>query len=364
MSSKVKKIIFVCLICIIIIIGILHYLTPGHMTLFHDTYRRLSYFPIVIGAILYGLRGGITLALLSCVSFIPHLFMFWAQGPEAYYSEFSEIIFYISAGIVIGFISSRENSLKRKLASSYKRLYKQSRKLVEAEKKLGQSQKLSTLGHVSASLAHEIKNPLASIKGAAEILADEVPAGHVKHEFIEIIKSEISRLNNSVEDVLKYCRGQELTKKTVPEPISDIINMVITLIDSKLKEKQIKIINNYNKETPVFLVDSSAMIQVLLNLFLNAIDAVDKNGQIIIEHSHSAEGYRIDISDNGPGIPENIKKDLFKPFVTFKDGGTGLGLSITKKLLNSFGGEINLAESKSKGAKFIILLPKIKSETS
>ncbi|MCK5098337.1 MAG: ATP-binding protein, partial [Desulfobacteraceae bacterium] len=83
-----------------------------------------------------------------------------------------------------------------------------------------------------------------------------------------------------------------------------------------------------------------------------------------INHFPEKEGYRVDISDNGPGIAENIKKDLFEPFVTFKDGGTGLGLSITKKLLKSFGGDITLAESDSGGARFNIYLPKIKSVTS
>jgi signal transduction histidine kinase len=368
MDSKVKKIVFISLIGLVVIIGILHYVTPGHMILYHDTYRRLSYFPITIGAIIYGLPGGIALAILSCLSFIPHLFMFWAQGPEAYYSELSEVIFYMAAGIVIGLISSRENKLRKKLAASYKRLHKQAIRLVKAEEQLGHSQKLSMLGHVSASLAHEIKNPLASIKGAAEILADEVPKGHVKHEFVEIMKSEISRLNNSVEEVLKYCRGQQVTKKLKLEPINNIINRVLSLVDNEIKKKQITIINNSGNENlsnkvSDFFADSTAVVQVLLNILLNAIDAVGKYGKITINHCHENGGYRIDISDNGPGIAESIKKELFEPFVTFKDGGTGLGLSITRKLLKSFGGNISLAESNAGGASFTIYLPKIKSAT-
>ncbi len=369
MSSKTKKIIFISLIGVIVIIGILHYVTPGYMILYHDTYRRLSYFPIAIGAIIYGLPGGIALAILSCISFIPHLFMFWAQGPEAYYSELSEIIFYVAAGVVIGLISSRENQLRKKLASSYKRLHKQASRLVKAEKQLGHSQQLNMLGHVSASLAHEIRNPLASIKGAAEILADEVPEGHAKHEFIEIMKSEISRLNSSVDDVLKYCRGQQVTDKIKLEPIGNTINRVLSLVGDKINEKQITIINNNenkntDQDTDDFMADNNTMIQVLLNILLNAIDAVDKHGKITINHFHENGGYRIDISDNGPGIAESIKKDLFEPFVTFKDGGTGLGLSITKKLLKSFGGDINIAEPDSGGAKFIIQLPEIKPATT
>ncbi len=98
MKPKYKRIIFLCLLLMTALIGFLHYYTPGYMILYHDTYRRVSYFPITIGAILFGLPGGIVLAICSCLAFIPHLLMFWYQGPEAYYSELSEILFYLSAG--------------------------------------------------------------------------------------------------------------------------------------------------------------------------------------------------------------------------------------------------------------------------
>ncbi len=363
MESKRKRIIFISLISFVIIIGVLHYITPGHMILYHDTYRRITYFPITIGAIVFGLQGGVILALLSCVSYIPHLFMFWAQGPQAYYSELSEIIFYLAAGIVIGLISSQEHKLRQKLSLSYKRLHKQAKKLVAAEKQLGESQSLSMLGHVSASFAHEIKNPLGSIKGVAEILGDEVPQGHPKHEFIKIMKSEISRLNSSVEDVLEYCRGQQVTKQFKPEPVNDTIQKVISLVDSKIKEKKITFQNNYNNKTPDFIADSIVMTQVLLNIILNAIDAVDKYGQITIDHLLENREYKIIISDNGPGVNQEIRDKLFEPFVTFKDGGTGLGLSITKKLLKSYDGDISLDESHTDGARFIIYLPQIDFST-
>ncbi len=363
MKSKRNRVIFISLIGFVIIIGVLHYITPGHMILYHDTYRRITYFPITIGAILFGLPGGVILALLSCMSYIPHLYMFWAQGPQAYYSELSEIIFYLAAGIVIGLISSRENRLRKKLSLSYKRLHKQAKKLVAAEKQLGESQSLSMLGHVSASFAHEIKNPLGSIKGVSEILGDEVPKGHPKHEFIKIMKSEIARLNSSVEDVLEYCRGQQVTKKLKPEPVNKTIQKVTSLVDSKIKEKKITFQNSYNKKTPDFMADSIVMTQVLLNIILNAIDAVDKYGSITIDHLFENRGYKIIISDNGPGVNQEIRDKLFEPFVTFKDGGTGLGLSITKKLLKSFDGDISLDESHKGGARFIIYLPQIDFST-
>ncbi|MBU0465870.1 MAG: HAMP domain-containing histidine kinase [Proteobacteria bacterium] len=364
MKPNTKIVLFILLVIGVAVIGLLHTLTPGHMIFYHDTYRRLSYFPIAIGAILYGVWGGICLAVLSCLAFVPHLFMFWASGPEAYYSELSEILFYLAAGVVIGLISSRENKLREKyktlsekLAGSYKRLHEQASQLVEAEKQLGQSQKLSLLGHVSASLAHEIKNPLAAIKGAAEILADEVPEGHPKYEFIEIMRSEISRLNNSVEDVLKYCRGQQNRDKGRQESIEKIINRVVLLLEAGLKEKSIQVSIQSGPVNNGFMTDETAMIQVLMNIIINAIDAVEKNGRIIIEFDKHEQGYFIRISDDGPGIDEDLAKEVFQSFVTFKEDGTGLGLSISKKIVESLGGKIVIGESTLGGAAFTIYLP-------
>ncbi|MCK4767243.1 MAG: HAMP domain-containing histidine kinase [Desulfobacula sp.] len=364
MKPNMKHLLFFLLLVFVVVIGVLHTLTPGHMIFYHDTYRRLCYFPIAIGAILYGLRGGICLAVLSCMAFVPHLYMFWARGPEAYYSELSEILFYLAAGVVIGLISSRENKLKEKyknlsekLAGSYKRLHDQASQLVEAEKQLGESQKLSLLGHVSASLAHEIKNPLASIKGAAEILADEVPENHPKHEFIEIMRSEISRLNHSVEDVLKYCRGQQQHDKVRKEPVGKIINQVVLLLEAGLEEKSIRVSIQTEPEEKEFVTDEAAMIQVLMNIMINAVDAVEKNGRIIIELGKYERGCLIRISDDGPGIDEGLFEKVFQSFVTFKEEGTGLGLSISKRIVESLGGKIFIEESTLGGAAFSIFLP-------
>ncbi len=364
MKKNRKIILFLLLVACVAVIGILHTMTPGHMIFYHDTYRRLSYFPIAIGAILYGAWGGVCLAVLSCLAFVPHLFIFWASGPQAYYSELSEILFYLAAGVVIGFISSRENKLREKykrlsekLAGSYKRLHEQTALLVKAEKQLGQSQKFSLLGHLSASLAHEIKNPLAAIKGAAEILADEVPCDHPKYEFIEIMRSEISRLNNSVEDVLKYCRGQQISEKGRQEAIENIINRVVLLLETAIKEKSILVSIQSESGKSRFVTDEAAMIQVLMNILLNAVDAVEKNGRIIIESGKYKKGCFIRISDDGPGIDENLASQVFASFVTFKEDGTGLGLAISKKIVESLGGKIVIGESTIGGAAFTIYLP-------
>ena len=363
MTPKTKYILFFLLLASVAGIGLLHTLTPGHMIFYHDTYRRLSYFPIAIGAVFFGLWGGLSLAIVSCLAFVPHLFLFWARGPEAYYSELSEIVFYLAAGIVIGLISSRENRLREKykalsekLTTSYERLHDQASRLVEAEKQLSESQKLSMLGHVSASLAHELKNPLASIKGAAEILADELPKGHPKHEFIDIMRSEISRLNHSVEDVLSYCRGRQQEKQSKQESIAKIVHHVVSLLEARFEEKSIALTVQAESEND-FYVDEASMIQVLMNILLNAVDAVGTKGRIRVEVERNETARLIKISDDGPGINADQAEEVFQSFVTFKEGGTGLGLSISKRMVESLGGKIEIGTSTLGGALFTIFLP-------
>lgn len=369
MNTNMKKITFIGLLVMVGVIGVLHYVTPGHLILFHDTYRRLSYIPIAIGAIIYGIGGGLTLAVLSCLAFIPHLFMFWYQGSAAYYSELSEILFYLFAGLVIGLISSRENRLREKyrriseqLQVSYKRLHDQAIRLVQAEKELGQARKLSALGHLSATLAHEIKNPLASIKGAAEILAEEVNEGHPKREFVGIMRTEISRLNHSVEKVLTHCRSQITETQDRYKSLENVIVKVCQVADQGIQEKSIALIVDQDPHTGRFPVAESAMTQVLMNILLNAVDAVEEKGQIRIGCTEDkARGICIEISDNGPGISPDIAEEVFHPFVTFKEGGTGLGLSISKRIVERLGGTIRVTPSEMGGACFKIFLPHRKS---
>ncbi len=363
MKPKTKLFVFILLLVSVAVIGVLHTLTPGHMIFYHDTYRRLSYFPIAVGAVFFGLWGGISLAVVSCLAFVPHLFLFWARGPEAYYSELSEIVFYLAAGIVIGLISSRENRLREKykalsekLAISYQRLHEQASRLLEAEKQLGESQKLSMLGHVSASLAHELKNPLASIKGAAEILADELPEGHPKHEFIDIIRSEISRLHHSVEDVLRYCRGEQQQSQSKQESVVTIIHHVVSLLGTRIEERSVSLKIQAEPEND-FSTDEPAMIQVLMNIILNAVDAVGTRGRIMIEVERQKQARVIKISDDGPGVDAERAEEIFQSFVTFKEGGTGLGLSISKRIIESLGGKMEIGTSAMGGALFSIILP-------
>jgi signal transduction histidine kinase len=352
------------LILVVVAIGLLHFATPGQALFLHDTFRRLSYFPIALGGLWFGIWGGLLIAVLSSVAFIPHLILYAGQHPGMYLGELSEIILYLLAGTLIGAIAGKEAKLREKyrklsesLEESYDRLHQQTELLLEVEEQLGASQRLSALGQLSASLAHEIKNPLSSIQGTAEILLDEFPPGHGKREFAEILLKETARLNTTVENVLQFSRGQQPAGDQ-SEPLAAVLARVAKLLAGQLSRKEIEFQLREEKETGRMLVDGARLSQVFLNIILNALDAVPSGGKIEVGISGRNRETAISIADNGPGIPAAERERIFEPFVSGKKKGTGLGLAISRKIVESYGGRIEVSEGFAGGACFTVLLPR------
>ncbi len=363
-TTRTSNVILLSLI--VVAVGLLHTFTPADKLVLHDFYRRFSYLPIVVAAILYGVRGGVIVAACTSLAFIPHLRHFYHLGPSAYLSELPEIILYFGAGIVTGSIAGREKQLRiryqllsRQLELSYKKLHRQAKILVEVQGQLHASQKLSALGQLSASLAHEVKNPLAAIRGAAEILADEFPEDHPKHEFTDILLKETSRLSSTVEEVLRFSRNQN-PRPEAPEleALGQVLERVTRLMDSNFLEKNITLETKVSSRVANVLVDGDRMAQVFINLLLNSCEMMEQNGSIII--ACKEEGGRIEIAfqDNGPGVPEADRQNIFTPFYTTRQGGTGLGLAISSRIVESYGGTLTVDSPDSgSGAVFVVSLP-------
>jgi signal transduction histidine kinase len=350
------------LLLVVIAIGILHFVTPGDLLFYHDTLRRLSYFPIALGGLWYGVPGGLAIAVASSIAFIPHLILYAGHHPAMYLGELTEIVLYLAAGTVVGAIAGKEARLREQyrllsenLERSYDRLHEQTELLLEVEGQLSASQRLSALGQLSASLAHEIKNPLSSIRGTAEILLDEFPAGHPKREFTEILLKETARLDATVENVLRYSRGQQQAEEA--EPLAAVLARVAKLLAGQLRKKAIDFRLREDEEAAAVLVDGARLSQVFLNLILNAIDAVPHKGRITVEALPAAGGIAVAVSDNGPGVPVAERERIFEPFVSGKGEGTGLGLSISRKIVESYGGRIEVTGGPEGGARFTVILP-------
>lgn len=363
--TKNRNLYYLPLFLVIIGIGVLHSYTPGDQIFLHETYRRLSYFPIVVGAVLFGVRGGLIMAVTTSLAFIPHLHLFHQMNHEFYLSELTEIGLYFIAGLVVGSIASKESRLRMQyqdlstqLDKSYKRLHEETKLLLEVEEQLRTSQKLSALGQLSASLAHEIKNPLASIRGTAEIFLDEFPPGHPKHEFAEILLKETSRLANTVEEVLQFSRQEPQTRRAVnQEELQTVLTRVTTLLDHKFRKKDITIHNEIGRDTGQLEIDSDRMAQVFINLLLNAVQVLEPGGNIHIRSRLHEGMLSMDFADDGPGVDPGLVKTLFTPFITGQENGTGLGLAISSKIMESLGGSLTHANREQGGACFTLSLP-------
>lgn len=363
-----KKIRFSALILAVICIGLLHFLTPGHQTIYHDMYRRLGYFPIVLGGLWFGLRGGLVIAFFSSIAFIPHLFIYVGHGSFSYLSELTEIILYIAAGAVTGGIAGREAKLREKyrvlsekLEKSYSRLHEETQLLLEVEGQLASSQRLSALGSLAASLAHEIKNPLASIRGTGEILMDAFPPDHPKLEFVEILLKEVGRLDSTVQEVLQYARGGEMGGDEEKEPLALVVSRVAKLLESHLREKSITLMIEGEEQGREYPVPAAKMVQVFLNLVLNSIEELGVGGRIRIHMEAAEEGMITLVCDNGPGVPEEKREKVFDPFFSSRSDGTGLGLAISRKIVESYGGTLTCSSAPEGGACFSVVLPSLSS---
>jgi signal transduction histidine kinase len=229
--------------------------------------------------------------------------------------------------------------------------------------------RLAALGEMAAGLAHEIRNPLGSIKAAAQVMDGSAPEGTQQKEFLGIIQEEVERLNRVVSSFLDYARPYR-GNPTVLD-VAQVIERTAQLVRADLPPA-VELTVNASPGLPSVRIDPEHLRQVLLNLVRNAVDAMKANGRIIVETSHrvlsslsrdpeqSAAGViEIHVRDTGPGIDPAVRGNLFIPFFTTKASGTGLGLAISQRLIESAGGRIEVRASSSAGTTFTIMLPTV-----
>jgi signal transduction histidine kinase len=343
-------------------ISLLHYLTPLHLHYLHDIFQRLYYLPIILAAFWFGLRGGLGCSLIVSIVYAPHLLFQWGGDPALELEKYLEVLLYNIVGAVTGLLAQRDQQRSRQLqrtaqglADSYRQLQLQSERIMTIEEQLRQSEKLSTLGEMAAVLAHEIRNPLGSIRVAAEILRDDYRPGNPKHEFLEIQIKETDRLNRVVEDFLRMARQrpQELHRCR----LHDELETIVTLTVPEARRREVALTLIPAPEEVTVCADGEKLRQALLNLVINALQACQPGGKVTIgisQHDTSAE---IRISDTGPGISLKLQQRIFEPFFTTKPDGTGLGLAVAPKIIISHNGSLRLEDAPGQGACFIIGLP-------
>ncbi len=227
---------------------------------------------------------------------------------------------------------------------------------LQLERKMYENEKLSSLGRLSTSVAHEVKNPLSSIKAIVQVLKEDSINETKTQKSLSIIVEEIDRLTKVVNQLLVFAKPQMDCKSTVK--INDVINKVLVVLRHEAKMNNVNIHLNISNDLPVITVDEGSLNEVFFNLIHNAIQAMPEGGQLTISTSYDQKNDFITIvfENTGPGISEEDMSKIFEPFYTTKQMGTGLGLSIVKKKLEELRGMIH-AKSKDSSTRFTVKIP-------
>ena len=232
------------------------------------------------------------------------------------------------------------------------------------EDQVRRTEKLAAIGRLAAGVAHEIRNPLSSIRGFAYLLG----RGHGKEtperEYADVMVREIDRINHVVTDLLNFSRP--MTLEPEPSILSDLIDHVVSLVSADAKNHGVDVHVYCEPGIPPMSLDPNQVTQALLNLMLNAVNAMETGGALEIRASvsHEGEGLEIQMEDNGPGIDPDVQEKIFDPFYTTRERGTGLGLAMVRKIAENHDGGVSVESplpGKSSGTRFTLSLRNMKA---
>lgn len=224
----------------------------------------------------------------------------------------------------------------------------------EMEEQMRRADRLATLGRLAANIAHEIRNPLASLTGAIEALTGDVGAHDDRDRLTQIVARESARLNQMIGSFLEYARPAPLAAETVD--ISELIDDVLVLLEHRELPPGLKITRDVAPAL-AWAVDPQRLRQVLWNLCLNALDAMPDGGELTVRATTGGTRLRISVTDTGEGIAATDFSHLFEPFFSTKPGGSGLGLAVVHRFVRDHGGDVDVRSAPGLGTTFVLTLP-------
>ncbi len=341
----------------IVVITVLHYGTEAQHMWVHDVLRRLYYLPIIFAAFLAGLRGGLIAAGVVSLSYLPHAFL--RLGPMAHMDPADslekalEVVLYNLVAVVAGYLADSEWKRRAELEKALEEQRRLQRQLVRAGR-------LGALGEVVAGIAHEIKNPLHSLRGTAEIVDPLIPADADERRLWEIHVSELERLERVAERFLSFASPRAIDMG--PLDLREVARRLVELLGADARRKDIRI-EQVLPDTPVMVEgDRDQLAQVALNIALNGVHAIGERGgtlrvTVAADVQHDGERmHALCIENDGPPIPEDELEHLFDPFHGSDDHGSGLGLSISERIVEQHDGTVH-AENSGLGVSFKVCLP-------
>lgn len=339
----------------VLFITALHLTTPLNQIVLHQIYQRLYYIPIITAAILFGLRGGLATALFASIAYTPHILLHWQHANYDYaLNQYAEIILFNVVGVVTGVLGDASKRARQRAEQTAAELQKAYAELRQTFEQLLRADRIAGVGELSAAVVHEVRNPLASIRGAAEILEDELAPDSPRREFAEIIKTEVDRLDSLVGEFLRFARTPK--PAVAPASLDDIARSVLMLVAQRAAVQNVETEVIFSDDLPLITIDAGQIKQVLLNLVINALQAMPHGGHLRLRTLLENEQAVIEVEDTGGGVDAALQGRIFDPFFTTKDKGVGLGLSIAYKIASQHGGSLSVING-ARGAILRLALP-------
>jgi two-component system NtrC family sensor kinase len=225
----------------------------------------------------------------------------------------------------------------------------------QSQRALIQAEKMSAVGRLTASIAHEVNNPLQAVQNCLHLSQRDELSEDKQAEYLEMADEELARLMHTVQRMLDFYRPGAL-KKT-PTDIVELVEKVLALLDKQLRNHNIEIQRDFRPDLPAVPVVSNQIQQVFFNLVLNAMDVMPEGGTIRISAAVQENTIQVDFQDSGPGVSPEMKETIFEPFVSSGDDGTGLGLSVSYGILTAHNGALTLIDNNQPGACFRAMIP-------
>jgi signal transduction histidine kinase len=336
------------------------YLLIGYTGGLISNYYLILLLPVISAATYLGVVGTLLFVLLSCGSYISFVlfvdFSRFSIDPDQIRVLGMRLLFLAIAGNLVNVLAQELRVQSSKYQKVAEELAEANRNLREAEAAVRRSERLAALGQLSAGLAHELRNPLGTMRASAEMLAKNVAAENdLAREMAGFIASEVDRTNSLVTRFLEFARPLKFRPAVID--ITEVLDRAVTLVERDAPQYRVTFYKNYSPDLAPFPVDAELMERVFYNLLLNAAQASAEGGAITVKTRVVDGTAEVAVIDRGPGVDPKIMEQIFNPFFTTKPDGVGLGLAIVSKIVDEHGGRITVESEPAKGTVFRVYLP-------
>ena len=317
-------------------------------------FTHFFYFPIILACLWWRKKGIFVVIFLSALLIFSHIFF---KLSITLLDDYFRVLMFMGIGITTVVLSERIVKANQKLQEYSKNLEKmvieRTKKLKDTQEELVRKEKLALLGQITASVSHELRNPLGVISNAIYYLKMILPGTNKEvKEYLEIISGEVKVSDKVISDLFAFSRTKVAEKEKVA-----ISSLITDVLEKHPPSKKVKVTTNIPPSLPFIFVDSQQIKQVLINLITNSYQAMPEKGELRIKAKVNKGEVFIFITDTGSGISKENLKKLFEPLFTTKAKGVGLGLSIVRNLTEVNGGKIKAESKKGEGTTFTLVFP-------